>query len=899
MIDQTISHYRVISRLGSGGMGVVYEAEDIKLHRRVALKFLAADMAENALALERFQREARAASALNHPNICTIYEIDEFDTDAGKREMFIAMELLQGESLDKLIAKQPMDLLPMLEFSIQIADALDAAHTHGIVHRDLKPANMFRTDRGHAKVLDFGLAKLEGDVRASSTGESTLDPQMMTSPGVAMGTIAYMSPEQARGKDLDPRSDLFSFGTVIYQMATGKVPFPGETSAVVFDAILNREPMSPVRLNPDLPPGLETLVNRALEKDRDLRFQSAKEMKSELKRLKRDSESGRTAVATTSGSGEAARVPSGAVRTSSGSVILGEVKQHKTPVVAVVFLLSAALIALGFGIYKYAAKQRTYPFQDFNITAVTESGQAIHAAISPDGRFLAYVLREGGGRSLRLKQLATGSDVELVPNAPGQYGQITFSPDGNYLYYEHQDPDNPYVGQVFSVPSLGGATTQILTDSVFGVALSPDGKEIAYIRQKDFDTTELVIVKADGSDEKILATRKSPETFTDSAPSWSPDGKMLVKTIGGSDAQSGPSQLVFISRADGKMTTIPEPILADVALWMPNGNGVLLTGAEDRDHPQTQIWYQPYPSGALKRIVHDLNNYFYLTVTADGKQLATTQSHGENLISLSPAATPDKTTPVTREGSNGVHLFWLPDGKVLTQNARHEFMLLDPEHDGRTTTIRREPSGDLGGVCGDGKTFLYDALSSDTGDVNVFRMGIDGSGKKKLTEGHLNASPDCSPDGKQFIYFTSENGKIRLMMRALDGGTPRTLLDDGRAQAHFSPDGSKIAVFAKDGLHIITAADGTQLRTFPLNFEGISNFEWLPDASGVSFVAQKGAVSNIFVQSLSGGAPVQKTNFTTDFVIAYSWSADGKRIIMTRTHTPRDAVILSDTSKAD
>lgn len=897
MIDQTISHYRVISRLGSGGMGVVYEAEDVKLHRRVALKFLAADMAQNKQALERFQREARAASALNHPNICTIYEIDEFDAD-GKREMFIAMELLQGESLDKVIAAKPMDLIPMLEYSIQVADALDAAHTHGIIHRDLKPGNLFLTNRGFAKVLDFGLAKLEGDVRESSSGDSTLDPHMVTSPGVALGTIAYMSPEQARGKDLDPRSDLFSFGTVIYQMATGTVPFPGATSAVIFDAILNREPVSPVRLNPDLPPGLETMINRALEKDRELRFQSAKEMRAELKRIKRDSESGRVAVA--SGSGEVARVPSGAVKTtSSGSVILHEVKQHKFPLAAAVIILLVAMAGMGLGIYRYAMKQRTYPFQDFNMTAITESGQAVHAAISPDGRFLAYVLRESSGRSLRLKQLATGSDVELVPLSPGQYGQITFTPDGNYLYYTHQAPDNPYTQQIMSVPSLGGAPTLILSDQVFGLSFSPDGKEMAFVRQVGSDTSELVIAKADGSDPKVLATRKAPEQFTDSAPGWSPDGKTLVKTSGGSGAQSAPNQLVFISRADGKMTSIPESILADSAVWMPNGEGILLAGLEDRDHPQTQIWYQPYPKGALKRIVHDLNTYFYLSVTADGKQIATVQSHSANLISIADAATPDKATPVTREGTEGFHVMWLPGGKVLTQNGRHEFLVLDLERDARTTMVRREPSGDLGGVCGDGKTFLYDALSSESGDVNVFQMAVDGSGKKKLTEGHVNANPDCSPDGKQMVYITSVNGKSQLMLRDLAGGAPRPLLDEPRDRARFSPDGSKVAAITKSGMHIVSTADGRELKTFPMSFEQATTLQWVPDGTAVSYVAQKGASSNIYVQNLSGGPATPKTNFTSDFIIAYAWSPDGKKLILTRTHSPRDAVVLSDTTKAE
>src|SRR3954466_8511975 len=431
------------------------------------------------------------------------------------------------------------------------------------------------------------------------------------------------------------------------------------------------------------------------------------------------------------------------------------------------------------------------------MTGVTENGQAIQTAISPDGKHVAYVLREGTTRSLRLKQLATGSDVELVPPASGQYAQLTFSPDGNYVYYVHQDADNPYVEEALSVPSLGGPPTRVLSDIAFGLSFSPDGKEIAFIRMADFDTSQLMIAKPDGSDEKVLATRKSPEMFTDSAPSWSPDGKMLVKAIGGSQNQSAPGGLVFISHADGKMTTLPETILADAAVWMPNGEGILLTGAEDHDHPQSQIWYQPYPNGKLKRVVHDLNNYLYLSVTSDGKQVATTQSRSANVVSLADASTPDKTTPVTREGTEGMRLAWLPGDKVLTQNARHEFLLMDLQHDGRTTVIKREVSADLGGACGDGQTFLFDSLSSDNGDVNVFRMSLNGSGKKKLTDGHINASPDCSPDGKQFIYTASQNGKTQLMIRALDGGAPRLLMEDPREHARFSPDGTKIAAFTR------------------------------------------------------------------------------------------------------
>src|SRR6202022_351139 len=322
MIGETISHYRIVSRLGSGGMGVVYEAQDLNLGRRVALKFLPADVSRETSALDRFLLEARSASALNHPNICTIYAVEK-DGD----QSFIAMELLEGQGLDAKLAGSWLPLDRLLDISTQLADALDAAHSKGIVHRDIKPANIFVTPRGQVKVLDFGLAKLTQGAANPLDGGATQTnpaPANLTTPGSTVGTVAYMSPEQARGEELDARTDLFSLGTVIYQMATGRLPFPGNTSAVIFNAILERDPVPAVQLNPQLPAKLQEIIDKLLEKDRDLRYQSAADLRGDLRRLKRDTESGRKIAEPVSGAGVPARVstPSSSRPSSSGSAVV-------------------------------------------------------------------------------------------------------------------------------------------------------------------------------------------------------------------------------------------------------------------------------------------------------------------------------------------------------------------------------------------------------------------------------------------------------------------------------------------------------------------------------------------------------------------------------------------------
>jgi len=909
MNKDKIAHYRIVRKLGAGGMGLVYEAEDTKLGRRVALKFLKESTVHDAGSIDRFLREARSASALNHPGICTVHAIEECD---GRT--FIAMELLEGESLDKVLVRGTMPISHCVEVCVEIADALDAAHKKGIVHRDIKPGNIFLTSRGATKILDFGLAKLI-EAEGGPSGDTLADSETVfqTSVGTTVGTVVYMSPEQARGEALDARTDLFSLGSVMYGMVTGRHPFQGSTSAVIFANILHAAPVSPVHFNSDIPPELERIINKLLEKDREMRYQVAAELRADLKRLLRELEPGRppsdSSVAASRASvtaAQAATKSSGSIHKPISSTVLVEAaNQNKLGTGVILALVAVLAAAAAYGAYTFVQKGKHVPFEKFTIENISNNGHISEAAISPDGKYLLQALEEKGMQSLWLHHIPTETNKEVVEPAAALYESLRFSPDGNYIYFLRREEAEESMSVLYRASVLGGTPKVLIKDVDSPITFAPDGAHFAFLRQMhDSPKWDLLLAKNDGTIERPIFSGQ--ELKSDSyVPAWSPDGKIILIPIvqPTSDAIGGFSA---VNTADGKAQTVAASAehIFYVPTWLPDGSGLIVNSSQlGSGHLQTHLGFVNYPGGEFRELTADTNNYGEQTISKDGKTLAAIQSRLRFDLGVAPAADPDKLTVVPLGSRLPIWRWdWTTDGKlVLPQSGEIKFV--SPNGAEKTIFSDNKHIADQVSACGDGRYLVFRQLArTSAASSNLWRMNMDGSDQRPLTSGLSEHNPTCSKDGR-WVYYVDNNDNHYLKRVSIDGGSPVTIVNFSLGDYSLSPDGKQVASLEVRELDhkLMLRLDSTEAHHMAYHDmdqraleEGLA---FSPDGKAVVYIVREKGVDNLWAQPLDGSAAKPLTHFTSDKIFRFHFSPDGSQIAIERGESESDVVLLKDTSK--
>jgi serine/threonine protein kinase/Tol biopolymer transport system component len=905
---ERLGEYEVLGLLGAGGMGEVYLARDARLGRKVALKLLPADFASSAERLGRFRTEARAASALNHPNIVTVYEVGSSDD-----RQYIATEYIEGETLRERLAAGPMEVGEAVDVATQMASALAVAHAAGIVHRDVKPENVMVRRDGIVKVLDFGVAKLGEGASDGEAGDRWQARPTATQAGAVVGTASYMSPEQARGLDVDSRSDIFSLGVVMCEMVAGYAPFDGATSSDLIEALTTDEPTSLKHFSPDVPDELERIIDRAVSKDREARYQDLRSMLDDLKRLKQRLEIGDQLPERRGDGGAAAATatnPPAAARTADGRAIstgdadalptshareqrTGRLGRNKVTSAAVVVALLGAAGGMIYSTGELSRNKRA-AFQETKITQIPGTKDSFYGAISPDGNYLAYLVPDPDKAGIWIKKLSTNEDTPLV--APGQVGFVwlIFAPNSTDVYFARGEDEH---ATLYDAAIAGGEPTKVLEDVAGPVTFSPDARQIAFVRVTE-GATAIILASADGSEQRELARHKYPEFFNPMAPAWSPDGSVIACTAGSMQGEgygyvaevqveNGTERSLYRSQPGGEV---------DQIAWLSDGSGLVMV-ATDEHNGTYQLWNLSYPAGDLRKVTNDLNSYSRLSVTADSKSLVTVRNQLRTSIWKSPPGDAGPAEQVTDEGKIAFdmrQICWSPDDRIVFPGAGREISTMNADGTGlKQLTTDGHPKG-WPSASPDGRYIVFSSRGDDA--RHIWRVDADGRNLTQLTVGTGEVEPSCTPDG-WVIYTSSPPNEPRLFKVPIGGGPPLQLTDQPSQSPKVSPDGKLIAFRHKDAsanrwsIAIIPCEGGPPLRIPAI--APTPNFGWSPDGRALDYIVSRKGVSNIWSQPIDGGPPRQVTNFDSLTMWGFDWSRDGT-LVCSRGFETSDLVLITD-----
>lgn len=924
-----ISNYRIVSKLGAGGMGEVYLAEDQRLHRKVALKLLPKELAANQDRMRRFDQEATAAAALNHPNIAHIYEIGQ-----GNGVNYIAMEYVDGYTLRELIHHRQTDLTKLLRYLQHAAEGLAKAHTAGIVHRDLKPDNVMVSREGHTKVLDFGLAKLVEPVDHSfqqsaelSEVATALMPQHST-PGAILGTVGYMSPEQAQGKttEIDHRSDIFSFGCILYEAVTGQKPFLGKDTIDSLNKIIRETPPAISSLNPTAPADLQRIVRRCLAKDPEERYQAMKDVAIEIKEVRRElqnaagidttvpppsTSSAPTAVSTGPTSAVTSLSSTPSTQMSSAEYLVSQVARHKTVFGIILAVIAVGLIAGAYGFYKYASRDKAVPAsRQMKISRlVTGAGSVTNASISPDGKYVAYAVNKEGKVSLRVKQISSGSDREILPPVDRASMRATvFSNDSELIYYTLLHRENNPLGTLYQIPVIGGEPKKIL-DNIQGIiTFAPDGKRFAFFRSDQNSGDSFLMTSSLGGGEmREIARRKGQDWFI-GIPAWSPDGRVIVCSVG---TDTGGTKFTLMEfPLDGRA---PKPITTHYwrgapfrPSWLRDGTGLVVNTRELPNSP-TQISHVSYPEGVVTRITNDLTQYGNSSfgVTDDASTLVSISEETSSQVWLAAAGAEEgrarKLTNGKEDGSAGIDV--TPDGKIVYVTKTgddYDIWIMNADGSGQKQLTSNSEVEEFVRVSQDGRYILFHAYGP--GAVpHIWRMDMDGGNAKQLTSGEFaDVNPVCSPDNQWVVFSSFRSGKFRMWKVSIDGGDPVQISDLVFEGRKFLSDGKLIfGIYFDEQVNppkqrgaLVPFDGGPPTKIFDLPGGGIR--VTMGDDRTLLYIERNGDVDNVWSRPLDGGAPKQLTQFTSEYIFRGAPSRDNKQFAVSRGTSSADVILIKD-----